>query len=70
MAYTFEKEASAKFKFNGENKLTLNGISGTQQSADTIVAGVQGLLYIGNLIDSYNPTDGIRTVNEDVNDDE
>lgn len=71
MAYVFEKEKVATFKFVGDTKeatLSLNGING-ENTAPIIVQGIQGLLYIGNLITRYEPTDGVRTVKEDVNDD-
>lgn len=76
MAYVFDKQESASFKFQGKTAaaingaLTLNGISGSQQNAATVITGIQGLLYIGNLIGKYDPLDGIRTVKEDVDNDE
>lgn len=76
MAYTFTKENAATFKVTGgsgsglEEKLTLKGINSLVESADTIVAGVQGLLYIADRANDYNWGHGIRTVNEDVDYDE
>lgn len=73
MAYQFEKETAASFKFGGTQgsigKLTLNGIN-ANEDAQTVITGIQGLLYIVNRVNSYNPLDGIRTVKEDVIDDE
>lgn len=71
MAYTFTKENAATFKVTGANdKLTLKGINSLVESADTIVAGVQGLLYIADRADDYHWGNGIRVVNEDVDYDE
>lgn len=76
MAYTFTKENAATFKITGgsssglEEKLTLKGINSLVESADTIVAGVQGLLYIADRASDYNWGHGIRVVNEDVDYDE
>lgn len=73
MAYSFSTQKVASFKFEAsENSsaLTINGIDGTQASADTIIGGIQGLLWIGNLHENYEPTDGVRTVKQNVNDNE
>ena len=76
MAYVFDKQEAASFKFQGKTAaayngaLTLNGVSGSQQNAATVITGIQGLLYIGNLIGQYDPLDGIRTVKENVDNDE
>ena len=66
--YTFTKETAATFKLKaGESKaLTLKGVNANVASADSIVAGVQGLLYIANKHEDYNYAQGIRVVNEDV----
>ena len=72
MAYTFTKENAASFKITGgsssglENTLTLKGVNSLVESADTIVAGINGLLFIANRVDDYNWGHGIRVVNEDV----
>lgn len=68
MAYEFENQESATFKFddgNG-NTLTVKNVSGKVTSADTIVRGVQCLLWIGGLENEYNPEDAVRTVKQDV----
>lgn len=71
MAYTFTRENAATFKVTGgTGKLTLKGINSLVESADTIVAGVQGLMYIADRADDYNWGNGIRVVNEDVDYDE
>lgn len=69
--YTFTKETAATFKLKaGESEdtkaLTLKGVNANVASADSIVAGVQGLLYIANKHEDYNYAQGIRVVNEDV----
>lgn len=72
MAYTFSKETAASFKITGgsssglENTLTLKGVNSLVESADTIVAGINGLLFIANRVDDYNWGHGVRVVNEDV----
>lgn len=75
MAYVFETERTAKFKFQtndaehggGEGqKTTLTGINPTLASADSICAGVDMLMAIGSNHPYYNGK-GVRTVNQIVN---
>lgn len=66
MAYQFEKEASSTFKFTGlDAKLNITGVNSTL-TADSVVSGLQGLLYIAGALDKYDVLDGVRVVNEDV----
>lgn len=75
MSYVFESQPSASFKFEGKTAgaingaLTMNGVSPTA-TAPNVITGIRGLLYITNLIDKYDPLDGLRTVKENVNNDE
>lgn len=71
MAYVFETESAATLKFtkseNTERTMTLQGINATLPSADSIVAGIQTLLWITDQAADYEPTDGVRTVKQNVN---
>ena len=67
MAYVFTNQDSATFKFTTKNaELSVNGVNGTEQSADVIVNGVMALLHIGGISTRYNPEDAIRTVRQNV----
>ena len=69
MAYVFETQQVASLKFDSDNPattMTISNISGTIASAQTIVNGVNALLYIGNLQENYDPEDAIRTVKQNV----
>lgn len=67
MAYVFENEEAATLKFNQPNNtLTLNNISGTVTSAQTIINGVQALLHIGGIENRYNALDAVRSVKQNV----
>jgi len=75
MAYVFEKETAATFKIpasgaTDSKALNLKGINANVSSADSIVSGIQGLLYIANKQAGYNYASGVRVVNEDVDHDE
>lgn len=75
MAYVFNKETAATFKIPAAGTtdgtaINFKGVNANVASADTIVAGIQGLFYIANKQQSYNYTSGIRVVNEDVDYDE
>lgn len=74
MAYIFNKETAATFKIPadgaGGKALNLSGINSQVASADSIVSGIQGLMYIANRQTSYNYASGVRVVNEDVDHDE
>lgn len=74
MAYVFEHEKTAKFKFQTNDsehgggtaqKTTLAGINPTLASADSICAGVSALMAIGHNVPYYNQQ-GVRTVNQIV----
>lgn len=73
MAYVFNREPTAKFKFRADNgssdNLTLAGINATLASADSICAGVSMLMAIGGNTPVYAGV-AVRTVNDNVNDDE
>jgi len=70
MAYEFETENTATFKFTKstmtQSTLTLAGINSSVSSAQTIVNGIQRMLWITDQVGSYEPTDGTRTVKQDV----
>lgn len=69
MAYIFETQEVATLKFDSGNPastLSISNISGTVASAQTVINGVNALLYIGNLQESYDPEDAIRTVKQNV----
>lgn len=73
MAYIFNRETASTFKIPASGAtdgkaLTLKGVNAQTSSADSIVAGIQGLLYIANKHENYDYSDGIRVVNEDVDD--
>lgn len=74
MAYVFETERMAKFKFQTNDaahgggtaqKTTLTGINATLASAASICAGVNMLMAIGSNYPYFD--DGVRTVNQIVN---
>ena len=70
MAYQFSREESTTFKLGKElnqdgESLTLKGVSASA-SADSVVAGVQGLLYIANRENDWLFDGAVRVVNEDV----
>lgn len=75
MGYTFSREAASTFKITTaatsglQKNLTLKGVNAQTTNADTIVAGVQGLMYIADRANDFNYADGVRVVNEDVDDD-
>lgn len=68
MAYTFEKDKTAKFKFRpkqaSSDTLTLNGINATLTSADTICDGISSLMAIGGNEPVF--LQATRTTNETV----
>lgn len=75
MAYVFETERTAKFKFQqndaahggGTGQMTtLTGINATLASAASICAGVDALMAIGSNYPYYDGQ-GVRTVNQIVN---
>lgn len=67
MAYIFESEEAATLKFDDGNKsLTINNISGTVTSAQTIINGVRALLHIGGIENRYDPEDAVRSVKQNV----
>lgn len=69
MALVFETQEVSTLKFDSGNPtstLNISNISGTVQSAQTIVNGVMALLYIGNLQDDYDAEDAVRTVKQNV----
>lgn len=70
MSYQFSATKVAKFKFKNEYdddlNLSLAGINGQETSADTIINGINGLLWIVDKDEDYEATDGIRTVEEHV----
>lgn len=75
MAYVFEQQPAATFKFEGKTAgaingaMTMNGIS-PSATAPNVITGIRGILYIANLINKYDPLDGLRTVKENVDTDE
>lgn len=73
MPYVFNREPTAKFKFRADSgstdSLTLAGINATLASADSICAGVSMLMAIGGNTPVYSGV-AVRTVNDNVNDDE
>lgn len=69
MAYIFETQDVATLRFDSGNPattLSISNISGTVSSAQTIINGVNALLYIGDLQENYDPEDAIRTVKQNV----
>lgn len=71
MAYVFETQQVSSLKFQGANSasnLNISNISGTLTSAQTVINGVMALLYIGGLDQDYEPTDAVRTVKQNVDD--
>lgn len=75
MAYVFNRETASTFKIpagstDSGKSLSLKGINSQTTSADSIVAGIQGLFYIANSQNKYDYEEGIRVVNEDVDSDE
>lgn len=73
MSYVFNREPTAKFKFRADrdstDNLTLAGINATLASADSICAGVSMLMAIGGNTPVYRGI-AVRTVNDNVNEDE
>ena len=70
MAYKFSNQNQANFRIDTDDtseRLTLKGIS-ANATADSIVAGVQGLLYIIGKDEDYIPETAIRTVIQNVDD--
>ena len=76
MAYTFTKETAATFKITGgsssglQDTISLKGVSSQVQNADTVIAAINGLLYLANRAGDYNYENAVRVVNEDVDYDE
>lgn len=69
MAYVFETQEVATLKFDSGNPattMTISNISGTVSSAQTIINGVNALLYIGNIQENYDAEDAVRTVKQNV----
>ncbi len=69
MAYQFETDANATFTFpkSGDvDKLTLKGVNGTTNDAATVITGIQGLLYIADVVSRYEPEEGERTITQNV----
>lgn len=70
MSYQFSATKVAKFKFKNDADADLNlslaGINGQETSADTIINGINGLLWIVGKEEDFEATDGIRTVDEHV----
>lgn len=76
MAYSFNREAASTFKLTQTDSddysgtMNVKGVNANELSADSIVAGIQGLFYIANRTNAFNPATAIRVVNEDVDYDE
>lgn len=70
MAYVFEKDKTAKFKFRpkqlSSDTLTLNGINASLPSASTICDGISSLMAIGGNAPVF--LQATRTTNETVDD--
>lgn len=72
MAYSFETQRVANFKLGGDldaNNLSLNGVNGSESSANVIVNGVKGLLWICGEEENYTYDSGVRTVKQNVRED-
>lgn len=67
MAYVFETQQAATISYNGNNKLTLKGINGSEQDASKIMNGIELLLSIGQIQSRYVATTAVRTVKQNVN---
>ena len=72
MSYAFstEKVGSVKlqnFHHSFGTNLTLAGIDGQSNDADTMINGINQLLSIVNFQNEYNPEDASRTVIQSVN---
>lgn len=72
MSYSFstEKVGSVKlqnFHHSFGTNLTLAGIDGQTNDANTMINGINQLLSIVNFQNEYNPEDAIRTVIQSVN---
>ena len=70
MGYKFETQPVASLKFQGNTSdngaLNIAGINGSLESADSIISGIQGLLFIGDLVEAYDAEDAVRTVKQNV----
>ena len=72
MSYVFstEKVGSVKlqnFHHSFGKNLVLAGIDGQTNDANTVINGINQLLYIVNFQNEYDPEDAIRTVIQSVN---
>ena len=68
MAYQFSNQSDATLKFQeGQTTAAWNigKVSGTA-TADQTVNGVQGLLYMTDMINDYNVADLLRTLKQSV----
>ncbi len=74
MSYVFDNVKAATFKFTKgaatARNLTFNGINSSITSAQTVVNGIQRMLWITDQVNDYEPTEGVRTVKQNVNNNE
>ena len=67
MAYQFSNQSDATLKFQGitNDAWNIGKVSGAA-TADQTVSGVQGLLYMTDMINDYNVADLLRTLKQSV----
>lgn len=75
MAYAFSANPNASIKISGTfsgREMTISKIAGDEDSADTIVGGIEGLMYLAgvNGEGQFYPTEMVRTVKQNVIDSE
>lgn len=67
--FTTDKVGSIKlqnFHHNNGETLKIEGVDATITDANVIIGGVNQLLSIVGFENEYNPTDAVRTVNQNV----
>lgn len=69
MAYSFNTQKVASFKFDGTLQTPLNvpSINGQEADANVIISGIKGMLWIAGAEDDYDPERAVRTVKQNVN---
>ena len=70
MTYEFTTDKVGKVTLNNfktaGNSFTIHGVDAQQPDANIIIGGVNQLLSIVNFQNQYSPTDAVRTVNQNV----
>ena len=65
--YRYVNEKTSTINFDGRTnpqKMTINGINGELNNADTIAKGVRGLMFLGGIgmFNEYDPVEAVQNL--------